>query len=148
MAAIITGIISLVVAVVGIVPTLTGRDKDKPTATPAAVAITVAPSNTQVAIPSPTSTQVPIPTASQQAVGVPTIIDVGPSMTPMPIIGASSVPADDLPTPAIPTTSGVLEPNLRIYFDNASFTIRNQSSSQQPLASVTFFSDEGRWDAW
>lgn len=149
MAAIITGIISLGVAVVGIVPTLIAKDKDKrPSATPAAVVIIFTPTITQQIIPSPTSTQLLLPTASQPSIGAPNIVAVGPSMTPLPIVGASLVPADLLHTSASPAaTAGTNEPNIRIYFDRASFTIRNQTDNQKTLAGVTFFSDEGRWEA-
>jgi hypothetical protein len=34
-----------------------------------------------------------------------------------------------------------------MYFDNVSFTIRNQGGGRKNLAGVTFSSDQGRWNA-
>ena len=65
MAALITGFISLMVAIVGIVPSLVEAAKDAPTPTPqplAAIIATFTPVNTQIALVPPTET--PLPTCT------------------------------------------------------------------------------------
>jgi hypothetical protein len=157
MAALITGFISLMVAVVGIVPALVEASKDDPTPTPppaAAIVATSMPTNTLIAqvepTAAPTSTPVP-PTATTEPVSQPNIVPVGATSTSLPVIGSSPVPADPQPTAdtsaSVPVETAVQEPNVRMFFDNRSFTIRNQGGGRKSLTGVSFYSDEGRWDA-
>jgi hypothetical protein len=157
MAALITGFISLMVAIVGIVPALVEASKDDPTPTPppaAALVATSAPTNTLVAqvepTAAPTSTPVP-PTATTEPVGQPNIVPVGSTSTSLPVIGSSPVPADPQPTADTSASTSnetvAQEPNIRMFFDNRSFTIRNQGGGKKSLTGVSFYSDEGRWDA-
>lgn len=161
MAALITGFISLMVAIVGIVPALVEAAKDDPTPTPppaAAIVATSMPTNTLIAqvlptetpLPAPTETSVP-PTATTEPVSQPNIVPVGATSTSLPVIGSSPVPADPQPTAdtsaSVPVETTVQEPNVRMFFDNRSFTIRNQGGGRKSLTGVSFYSDEGRWDA-
>lgn len=145
MAALITGMISLMVAIVGIVPALVEAAKDDSTPTPpplAAVIATFTPVNTQIVLAAPTDT----PVVSQ-----PNIVAVGGTMTSLPVIGSSPVPADPQPTAdsgaSTSNNAAAQEPNVRLYFDNASFTIRNQGGNRKMLADVSFYSDDARWNA-
>jgi hypothetical protein len=163
MAALITGIISLMVAIVGIVPALVEAAKDDPTPTPpplAAIVATFTPVNTQIVQeaptdtppPAPTDTPVP-PTATTEQISQPNIVPVGATSTSLPVIGSSPVPADPQPTADTATStsnnnnSAAREPNVRLYFDNASFTIRNQDANRKILTDVSFYSDDARWNA-
>src|SRR5690606_21673309 len=98
----------------------------------------------------PTNTLVP-PTATTEQISQPNIVPVGASMTPLPVIGSSPVPADPQPTAdtsvSVSNNTAAQEPNVRMIFDNRSFTIRNLGGGRKSLAGVTFYSDEGRWDA-
>lgn len=141
LAAIITGIISLMVAIVGIIPALVKDDDKDPTATQALAAIVVtftptdAPTLAPTELPTLPPTQIP-PTDVQAS--IPTIVDVG--TTPLPVLGST-------PATIVPTVEPSEDPNIRLYFDNASFTIRNQGGGKKSLAGVVFSSDEGRWEA-
>jgi hypothetical protein len=155
MAALITGFISLMVAIVGIVPALVEAAKDDPTPTPppaAAMIATSAPTNTLVAQVEPTIAPTDTPISPTDApVSQPNIVPVGATSTSLPVIGSSPVPADPQPTAdtstSISNEVAVQEPNVRMFFDNRSFTIRNQGGGRKSLTGVTFYSDEGRWDA-
>jgi hypothetical protein len=154
MAALITGVISLMVAIVGIVPALVEAAKDDPTPTPPAAAIvaTSMPTNTLVAQVEPTTapSNTPVPPTNEPN-SQPNIVPVGATSTSLPVIGSSPVPADPQPTVdtgvSTSTNTAAQEPNVRLYFDNRSFTIRNQGGGRKSLINVTFYSDEGRWDA-
>lgn len=136
MAALITGLISVLVAVVGIIPALVESGKNSPTPTPPAplLAAAVPAENTQAV---PTHTSMP-------TVGQPNIIPVGATSTSLPAIGSPRVPSDPQPTIV---DNGTQTPNVRLYFDNASFTIRNMSAGRKILADVSFYNDDARWDA-
>lgn len=149
MAALITGIISLLVAIVGIIPALVEAAKDDPTPTPppaAAIVATSAPTNTDVAPVDPT-----LAPPTDAPVSQPNIVPVGATSTSLPVMGDTPVPADPQPTAdtgaSTSDNAAAQEPNLRIYFDNASFTIRNQSGNRRMLTDVSFYSDDARWNA-
>lgn len=154
MAALITGVISLLVAIVGIVPALVEAAKDDPTPTPpaAVVVATSAPTNTLVAQVEPTLAPTDTPAPPTDApVSQPNIIPVGATSTSLPVIGSTPVLADPQPTAdtsaSTSNETAAQEPNIRMFFDNRSFTIRNQGGGRKSLIGVTFYSDEGRWDA-
>ena len=155
MAALITGFISLMVAIVGIVPSLVEAAKDDPTPTPppaAVIVATSAPTNTLIAQVEPTAlpTNTPVP-PTDAPVSQPNIVPVGATSTSLPVIGSSPVPADPQPTADTSASTSnetvAQEPNIRMFFDNRSFTIRNQGGGKKSLTGVTFYSDEGRWNA-
>jgi hypothetical protein len=154
MAALITGVISLLVAIVGIVPSLVEAAKDDPTPTPPAAAIvaTSAPTNTLVAQVEPTlaPTDTPAP-PTDSPVSQPNIVPVGATSTSLPVIGSTPVPTDPQPTAdtgaSTSNNTTAQEPNVRLYFDNASFTIRNQEANRKILTDVSFYSDDARWNA-
>ena len=148
MAALITGMISLMVAIVGIVPALVEAAKDDSTPTPlplAAIVATFTPVSTQIALAAPTE-----PPPTDAPVSQPNIVPVG-ATTALPVIGSSPVPADPQPTTdtsaSISTDTTAQEPNVRLYFDHASFTIRNQGGNRKMLTDVSFYSDNARWNA-
>ena len=102
MAALITGFISLMVAIVGIVPALVEAAKDDPTPTPqplAAIVATFTPVNTQIVQVEPTIApgNTPVP-PTDEPISQPNIVPVVATMTPLPMIGSSPVPADPQPT--------------------------------------------------
>lgn len=147
LAAVITGFISLLVAIVGIIPSLIDKDKDEdPTPTYTAVVALIV-SFTPSEVPTLAPTELPtLPLATQPTqlpptdiqASIPTIVDVG--TTPLPVIGST-------PDILAPTIKPSDDPNVRLFFDNASFTIRNQGGGRKSLAGVVFSGGAGRWEA-
>ncbi len=96
LAAVITGFISLLVAIVGIIPSLIDKDKDEdPTPTYTAVVALIV-SFTPSEVPTLAPTELPtLPLATQPTqlpptdiqASIPTIVDVG--TTPLPVIGST-----------------------------------------------------------
>ena len=123
LAAVITGFISLLVAIVGIIPSLIDKDKDEdPTPTYTAVValiVSFTPSEVPTELPTlPLATQpTQLPPTDIQA-SIPTIVDVG--TTPLPVIGST-------PATAQPTSAQAPRPNIRLFFDSASLTVYNLS---------------------
>jgi hypothetical protein len=124
LAAIIGGAVTIVVAIIGIVPALVNN---KPTPTPAptiivVTATTLPPENTQIP---PTLTSIPIlaPTDAVQ--------------TPLPI--SDTVTNLPQPTPA--------KGNILVFYDEVSFTLQNQSVQKVSLDGIVFRSTAGQWEA-
>ncbi|MBK8136091.1 MAG: hypothetical protein IPK52_09655 [Chloroflexi bacterium] len=147
LAAVITGFISLLVAIVGIIPSLIDKDKDEdPTPTYTAVVALIV-SFTPSEVPTLAPTELPtLPLATQPTqlpptdiqASIPTIVDVG--TTPLPVIGST-------PATAQPTSAQAPRPNIRLFFDSASLTVYNLRGGTKSLAGVSFISDEVRWES-
>jgi hypothetical protein len=162
LAAIITGVVSVIVAVLGIVPVVISS-MPKPTVTPSYTPTSLA---TTVLAIIPTSTGTEIVASSTSA---PTLVPASATpttstSTPLPQFGAttttsaSATPSTEpvmvvtVPTLAPTTTTPVptqptLESNLLLMFDEVSFTAINTSGRTLSLEGVAFVSDSGRWDA-
>jgi hypothetical protein len=138
--AIIGGTVTLLAAILGILPTVLNRAPQATavvivTATPfptAAEAAQVVPSITPA---EPTATTVP-------ATAVPVMpTEVAPSVTPLPAI--------DAPTQITPQVIASPPPtgNVLLMYDDVSFTVLNQDSRGLSFSNVTFRSANGSFDA-
>lgn len=141
--AIITGIVSVLVAVVGIIPQL-AKNND-PTHTPTPLAGVVV-----------TFTYTPIPitqtaTSIMGATDTPSLDVFTPTTTPLP--SASETPLSiptltpEPPTPEPPTSAPVQSPNVRLYHNNRSFTVLNIHTRKVSLSGVVFEGGGGRWES-
>jgi len=147
-AAIIGGIVTVIVAIVGIVPAIITSQK----ATPVVVTATLPPATT-VALVLPEV----IPSATAVA---PTAIPVVPTsagvqLTPIvysPVTDTASAP---LPTPIFPSATVTPETpptqpaaaNVLLMYDGASFTVLNQDTRKLSFEGVFFRSSAGEWEA-
>jgi hypothetical protein len=133
--AIITGMVTLTVAVIGIVPTLIRAAQPTPT-----------PTFTPTAALTATFTPTALPPTAE-----PTIIEVVsftavPSSTPLPALDRSqlpTVPPSSSDAPSVPRS----DPNALLIFDNAAFTLINVSALWLSLDGVQFRSSSGNFDA-
>jgi hypothetical protein len=134
-ATIIGGIITLVVAVVGILPALLNNREATPQATVLVIIATAIPA---------TNTAAPIPTI-EEPTRLP-INDIATAVnTPLPTLEPTLPPA---PTPVItPTSFPQAAPNVLLLYDNDTFSLLNQGSAALSLEGVTFHSSSGDWDA-
>lgn len=137
-AALITGMISIVVALVGIIPALMDDD-ETPTPTVAAAAL-FSPTAEPSPLLAPTDTPVDLPTVvptSQPAAAV----------TSLPVLPVTPVTGETIP----PTVEGAtLPPNAMLIWDQDAFNVVNESGARMSLARVRFraLSDRGvRWRA-
>ncbi len=159
-AAIIGGVITLVVAIVGVLPVLLNKSAPTPqpivllvtaTPVPATDAPTVIP-NTPVPVAAtaiPVDTSIPptlLPIATQALQQVEAVTQLPPTFTPAQAntpIPPTSTTAAPSPAPILPTAV----PNVLLLYDDVSFTLANQSGGKLSLEGVTFHSDRGDWDA-
>ncbi len=143
-AAIVGGIVTVIVAVVGIVPAIIANQN----ATPVVVTATPIPAAT-VAVVLPTSpppTAVPVvPTEAQ--VQLTAILFVPPTDAqsaapdlPSPVFPSATVPPENPPTQAA-------APNVLLMYDDVSFTLLNQTARTLSLEGVVFRSPGGEWEA-
>jgi hypothetical protein len=130
LAAVIGGLVTIVVAIIGIVPALV-NSRPTPTPPPTIVIVTSTPEPTHTA--EIISTQNATPTSS-----LPTAIIAAPvsNVEPTAIVMPTSLPA-------LPLTDG----NILLLYDEVSFTLRNQSEQMLSLEGVTFSSVSGQWEA-
>lgn len=142
--ALITGIVSILVTLIGVLPNLIGADE--PTATPTPVAVVVV-----------TATQLPpTPTAETQTVAndAPTLMSAAVSTaspTAIPMTEPTTEPTAELtiePTtaPEQPAATQPPAPNVLLIYDNVSFSLINTSGRRLSLANVTFRSESGSFD--
>lgn len=125
--AVITGIVSVVVAIVGITPQLAKNNEATHTPTPLAglvVTFTHTP---------PASTITPTPTIG--ATSAPQSVDPSPEPSRTPTPSATSAPVE------------AQAPNVRFFHNNRSFTALNLSSRRISLNEVVFTGGDGRWAA-
>jgi hypothetical protein len=136
-AAVITGLISLAVAIVGILPELIKQNAAQP------------PSNTPTVLAAVIATFTPAPvepfaTTTLQSIDTSLVIPVVQSETPV----ASALSPTQLPVLTVPPTVDIsAQPNLRLYFDNASFTILKLRGGRKILSNVSFSGAGGGWNA-
>jgi hypothetical protein len=162
--AIITGVVTLVAAFVGILPTLiqAGQPAAAPTQTPTPTAtLTFTPAPTLTAeLPTATHTGVPdvsptatltlepvLPTATQTS--IPTQIEV--IVSSIPTLPPTNIPATTIQEPTVPMqTVQVVQsdpPNVLLIYDDAAFTVLNVSGKAMNLDGVRFRSDSGKFNA-
>jgi len=140
--AIITGIITLLAAVVGILPQFV-KNTD-PTPTPlAGVVITFTPTPAPaLAVLTLVSTVTDTP--SIPLTPTPQNVDPTPAPSSTPTIQPSPTP--ESPTVA-PTLVAVQAPNLRLFHNNRSFTVLNLHTRKVSLSGVAFEGGGVRWEA-
>lgn len=119
-AAVIGGVVTIIVAIVGILPTIIDNRAEEPTV----VVVT--------ATPQPTSAPEVVPasdTTSAQATLTPIVLDASPQPT---------VPID---------IASLNQGNVLLMYDDVSFTLRNQGTDILSLSGVVFQSTNGYWEA-
>jgi len=127
LAAVIGGLVTIVVAIIGIVPSLVNN---RPTATPMPTVVVVTATSPPTALPTqaaPSPGEVP----TQTTISAP-VANVEPTSIPLPTQPLESTPA-----------SG----NILLLYDEVSFTLRNQSQQIVSLEGITFSSTTGQWEA-
>jgi hypothetical protein len=137
--ALITGMVTVVVAIVGLVPTILQSAAAAPTPTPPPTVIVVTATPTEVIV-LPTETPIP-PTATEapiEAIVLPSETPVSPTATEAPT---------ETPIPATEAAQVNERPNVRLIFDNASFTLVNLANQELSLEGVSFSSASGYWEA-
>lgn len=159
--AMITGIVTVVVAVIGFLPTIlsnSNNDAPAPTTTPIVIIATATfPPATDV--PPATNTTVPptdvVPTSVPPTNVPPTDIPVVPT-TAVPIVPTTEpptaipvVPTTEPPTavPVVAATATTVNGNTRLYYDSVSFTLLNLTEDRMDLRDVEFRSTSGEWEA-
>ncbi|MBK9124492.1 MAG: hypothetical protein IPM16_15440 [Chloroflexi bacterium] len=143
-AALITGMISIVVAVVGIIPALMDNDGEIPTPTVAAAAVSsptyepsplLAPTDPPL---EPTTAPTDVPT------DVPTNQPVA-AVTSLPVLPVTPVTGETIP----PTVEGAtLPPNAVLIWDQDAFNVVNESGARMSLARVRFRALSDRSTRW
>jgi hypothetical protein len=153
--ALITGIVSVVVAVVGLVPTILSANAPTPTATlmptltytstttpNEAVTLTIEPPTSEPASPTP------LPPTTEPTATTEIVVAQGATSTPRPLEPL----ATDVPPTVEPTVEQVVveenlpNPNVLLIFDDVSFTVVNVSGGTLSLDGIRFRSDSGKWD--
>lgn len=124
--ALISGIVTVLVALLGVLPNLVNRAA--PTATPTAT-FTLTPS--EIA-----ATATPLVATETPSVATATPITLVPSPSALPPLDATA--------PTVPQSGA---PNARLFIDDASFTVLNLSGRTLSLLGVVFTSASGRWEA-
>ncbi len=129
--AIITGIVSVVVAIVGVIPQFAKND---PTHTPTPLAGVVV-----------TFTPTPAPVLE--------VLTLVATVTSTPLLSVTNTPLNLDPTPEpsrtfTPSpTVAVQTPNVRLFHNNRSFTALNLTNRRIGLNGVVFVGGDGRWSA-
>jgi hypothetical protein len=128
--ALITGIVTVIAAFIGIIPTLVQANQPTPTPPP-----THTPTLTATFAPSATPTMEPSPKP---------VLMQEPSPSPLPAFAVPTTAAD-IP----PSTSGAQgsPPNVLLIFDGVAFTVVNVSGGTLSLQGVRFSSPGGSFDA-
>lgn len=143
-AALIGGIVTIAVAVVGLVPVL--LERAEPTVTP--IIVTATSESVLVAqnpaSSTPISTESPSTEAPRPAEPTFTETPALSTDTPMPP-SPTSTPTD--PPMVIPASETPLPGNVQLLFDDVSFTVLNQDTRTVSLEGVVFRSASGEWDA-
>jgi hypothetical protein len=138
-AAIIGGIVTVLVAVVGIIPAIINRPA---TPTPVIVTATPIPTSTAVLVANVVASATPLPPTPVPVTDVPptTLPLAQPAATQPPI---QLSPVSDNSTGPQPPAAG----NALLLYDDVSFTVLNQGTAKLSLVGVVFRSKNGEWDA-
>lgn len=144
MTALITGVVTVAVALIGIVPTLVQANQPTPTLTAthtpthtATFTATIAPP-TETAVPETPPTDTPAPTQVEPTQVEPTAITL-PTTTPEPTAA---------PTEVVPTAqTNANPPNVLLIYDGAAFTVLNTSGGTLSLQGVRFRSSSGNFNS-
>jgi hypothetical protein len=130
--AIVGAVATLLAAVIGVLPNLLGRDE------PAAIVPIVV-----TATPQPPTATPEMPTATPQP---PTATPEPPTATPEPPT-TTPEPPTATPEPPTATPQPAAAPNVVLYYDDVSFTVRNISGGTLSLAGVRLEGGSAAWDA-
>lgn len=137
--ALITGLVSVLVTVIGVLPNLINANEATATPTAMAVVLIVA-----------TATDVPLlPTSTPEAQTVSTDSPTAaPTTQPTsePTTQPTAEPTTEAPTEA-PAATNSPSPNVLLIYDNVSFSLVNTSGRRLSLANVTFQSGSRIWEA-
>jgi hypothetical protein len=130
-AATITALATVTVAVITVIPSvLNNITRETPTATSAVIFVTATSPDTS-----------PVPTTDFNSTTIPTLFiptatfDIFPTV--IPVITQSPIPIATVAQPI----------SLTLMYDDATFTVLNQSLSTVSLEGVSFRSSIGQWDA-
>lgn len=126
--AVISGAVTLIAAVIGVLPNLVSNNPPA-TVTPSPVIVTATP----VQAGESAVTVSPAPTATAPQPTPINILLTDTSSTPIPV--------------SQPGATGGSAPNVQLLYDAVSFTLLNQSGAVLSLEGVTFQSSSGAWDA-
>lgn len=141
--ALITGVVSVLVAVIGLMPVIIAANTP-PTATPTSTYThTYTPTLTATVAP----TDTPVPTETPTVIVSPTLSPT-PEATTIEFIPPSPTEPIIQPTAAVEVVVNQLEdPNVLLIWDSVSFTLVNSAGEVVSLENVKFRSDNGKWDA-
>ena len=142
--AIIGGIVTLVAAIIGFLPTVLNRAA-QPTAV-IVITATLPPATATLFEPATLPTNVP-PTDIPIIVIELTATPVPPSATPIPPTPIPPTATSIPPTPIPPTPIPAQPANALFMWDDVSFTAINIGAGSLSLVGVTFDSSRGFWDA-
>jgi hypothetical protein len=124
LAAIIGGAVTIIVAIISIVPLIV-NNKSTPTPQPTVIIITATTAATHT-------------------------LEIAPTSTPMPQVSSTDTPQVEVPVSdssanlLIPT---ITQGNVLLLFDDVSFTLRNQGDQTISLEGIVFRSTAGQWEA-
>lgn len=175
--AIVTGVVTVMVAIVGIVPQIMNSNSAVPLSTPTVAPTVIVITSTPVPSPTPLLPTEAPPTEAPTALPPTTAAPAEPSPSPLPILPTTAAPTDQPATVVPPPTETPLQltpnlvpsqtpvsalptvetqpttqppaspPNARLLFDGVSLTLINQSGGTLSLVGVTFSSAVGIWEA-
>jgi hypothetical protein len=152
---IVATISTILVAVIGVIPSIIEANKP-PAVTPTAMVIAI------IATPVPATT-VPVevaavstlaPTNAPAATDKPTDVPPSPTvliptdrpMTDTPTSAPTEIPATVIPTDIPPTAAPTAVPNVTLFYDQDSFTIYNMTSSRISLEGIVFKGPDVSWN--
>lgn len=131
LAAVIGGLVTIVVAIIGIVPALVNS---RPTATPPPTIVVV--------------TATPDPTHTVEIVSTQVVTPTSSTATATTIAApASDITTTTVPLPTVASELMLADGNILLLYDEVSFTLRNQSQQTRSLEGITFSSASGQWEA-
>jgi len=149
---IIATISTVLVAVIGVIPSIMEANKP-PALTPTPIIISI------IATPVPATTvpatTVPVevavvstlaPTTAPVATSVPTSAPTEMPATTVPTIAPTDIPPTPAPTEVIVDAAPTAVPNVTLFYDQDSFTIYNSTGSRISLEGITFKGPEASWD--
>lgn len=145
MAAIIGGIVTIAVAIVGLVPVL--LERAEPTPTPMIVTATPEPTQVLVILSTDTSAPTEIPASPTPQPVVATASELPSTQATEESTTVPTQPPSTIPITEAPLPSAMPPGNVLLLYDDAAFTVLNQDTRTVSLEGVVFRSGSGEWDA-
>jgi hypothetical protein len=131
---IIATISTILVAVIGVIPSIMEANKP-PAVTPTAMVIAI------IATPVP-ATSVPVEVAAVS----PLAPTNAPAATGIPTTAPTEIPPTVAPTDVPPAAEPTAVPNVTLFYDQDAFTIYNMTGGRISLEGITFKGPEASWD--